>query len=197
MRTIIYTAILLLFINKTTAQQLPTDSTTGKITYTEIVPADSLSKNELYSKINEWFAKSYNSATDVIQLNSKEDGKIIGKGIFILTVIHRYNNINTPVTIKIPYILSIYIKDNKFKYELTSFNVATEMGQFPLESYGTDKEKMKGELKKTFKNENQLENKVQELIEFNQGILDETDKQVKNIIKSLKSLINKKSSSDW
>jgi len=179
------------------SQDLPTDTTTGKITYTEIVLADSLSQNELYSKINEWFAKSYNSATDVIQLNSKEDGKIIGKGIFIFPVIFRYNNIKTPVTIKVPYTLSIYIKENKFKYELTSFYVTTEMGQFPLESYNTDKEKMKEELRKTIKNEYQLEKRSQEQIEFNQGILNETDNHVKNIINSFKSHINKKSANDW
>ena len=191
MRTIIYTAVLILLFTKSRAQKLPIDSITGKITYTEIIHADKLSKNDLYSKINEWFAKSYNSATDVIQLNSKEDGKIIGKGLFVFTVIHRYNNIKTPVLIKVAYTLSIYIKDNKFKYEISSFYTITEMGQSPLESYSTDKEKMKEDLKKTFKNENQLEKRVVEQIEFNQAILEKTDKEVSNIIFTLKSLDRK------
>ena len=197
MKQILKTIVLFFLINKASGQKLPTDSLTGKIIYKEIVRADSLSKSDLHTKINEWFAKNYKSSSDVIQYNSKEDGKIIGKGILNIIVIHRYNNIKTPMSMKIAYTISINIKDYRFKYEIENLYVVTDMGQYPLESYTTDKEKLKTEVQKSIKNENQLEKRVQEQIEFTQGILNETDKEINEIIHSVKQIINIKVSEEW
>lgn len=78
-------ATLLLTINANAQKEtpnLPIDSVTKMITYTEVVNVDtSLSKLELYSRAKEWFAKAYNSSQNVIQIEDKESGKIVGKAL--------------------------------------------------------------------------------------------------------------------
>lgn len=99
----------------------PTNSETGKVEYVETVSLDSVSKNTLFTRTREWFAKNYYSATDVIQMEDKKTGKIIGKA-------------NVPVNMRtslisnkdmsaghINYTISIYFKNGKYKYEITDF----------------------------------------------------------------------------
>jgi len=62
--------------------QIPIDTSTGKVSYTEIVYADSVSKKGLFDRAVEWVALNYKSANDVIQLKNEETGKIIAKGLF-------------------------------------------------------------------------------------------------------------------
>jgi hypothetical protein len=96
--------------------QLPIDSSTSKITYSEVVYLDSLAnKQELFSRAREWFAKAYKSSTNVIQMEDKESGKIIGKAL--MQVYYKefpYGYIN--------YTISIYLKDGRYKYEFTDFH---------------------------------------------------------------------------
>lgn len=99
---------------------LPIDSLTGKITYTEVVYLDSLSdKNELFSRAREWFAKAYKSSTNVIQMEDKENGKIVGKAS--LQVYHNAWGMTSEAGY-INYTISIYMKDGRYKYEITNFH---------------------------------------------------------------------------
>ena len=52
----------------------------GKVDYTEVVHVDSVSKNELYARAKLWLVDTYKSSINVIQLEDKENGEIIGKG---------------------------------------------------------------------------------------------------------------------
>jgi hypothetical protein len=99
---------------------LPIDSSTSKITYSEVVYIDSLTnKLELFSRAREWFAKAYKSSTDVIQMEDKESGKIVGKAL--MQVYHRALGSNYPSGY-INYTISIYMKDGRYKYEITDFH---------------------------------------------------------------------------
>lgn len=60
----------------------PIDNRTGEITYSEIIKVDSVKSQELYIRAKVWFVHSFVSAKNVIQLDDKESGKIIGKGLF-------------------------------------------------------------------------------------------------------------------
>lgn len=123
----ILTSLTILFMLSTTCIygqnekiNFPIDSFTHKITYTEVVILDSsTSKLELYSRVREWFAKTYNSAMNVIQMDDKENGKIIGKAlmkVYFKTIFNsNYSGGN------INYTISIYVKDGKYKYEITDF----------------------------------------------------------------------------
>src|SRR5258708_31294843 len=84
--------------------KLPIDSETNKIMYTEVVKVDSsVTKDILYSKAREWFAIAFKSSNVVIQLEDKENGKIIGKAIMDVY----YKSMGREYPIIIRYIVSI------------------------------------------------------------------------------------------
>lgn len=131
------TILMMLFVNITIAQNsmpdFPIDTGTKKITYSEVIRLDtSISKTELYSAAKEWFAKTYKSATDVIQYAEKDEGKIVGRALFKV-------NFKTIFGTDYPgghinYTISIYTKDGRYKYEITDFyhvGMLTESGRIP------------------------------------------------------------------
>ncbi len=94
-------------------------SSNGNIIYSEVVYVDSIiNKQILFSNAREWFAKTYKSSTDVIQMEDKESGKIVGKALML--VYHKAFGSNYPSGY-INYTISLYIKDGRYKYEITNF----------------------------------------------------------------------------
>lgn len=92
----------------------------GKVTYVDVVQVDSISKDELYKRTKRWFIDTYKSAKDVIQLDDKENGEVIGKGFFETywqITFYSGQNINVWQTIK------VQVKDGRYRYEITDFNV--------------------------------------------------------------------------
>jgi len=77
-------------------------------------------KDYLYVKAHEWMAKTFVSSKEVIQMNDKEAGKIIGKGTITTHTtydglgIRRGNDITY-------YTIQIDVKDGKFRCKLTDF----------------------------------------------------------------------------
>jgi hypothetical protein len=97
----------------TTPPTLPIDPDTHLVSYTGVVEVTGVSQAQLYSRAYEWIAKNYKSANDVIQMQDKESGKLIAKGLL-------------PVSLKgraagnVEHTLSVYVKDGRYKYEFTS-----------------------------------------------------------------------------
>ncbi|MBK9299108.1 MAG: DUF4468 domain-containing protein [Bacteroidetes bacterium] len=90
---------------------LPYDSTAKKFIIDTVIEAESKTKDALHSLVIEWIALNYKSANDVIQLNDKENGTIIAKGVYV-------NVIFAPVLAlgyEVGHTLTIKIKDNKIK----------------------------------------------------------------------------------
>lgn len=89
------------------------------LTYTKVVQVDNISKGELYNRAKLWFATAYNSASDVLQMDDKEAGQIIGKAII------KYNPAFTrgsgQTKGKINYTIKVFVKDGRYKYEITDF----------------------------------------------------------------------------
>ncbi len=90
-----------------------------QLTYTEVIPVDSISKNELYNSAKLWFTTVYNSAKDVLQMDNKDEGQIIGKAI-----IRYYPKVfvgSETTKGNINYIIKVFVKDGRYKYEITDF----------------------------------------------------------------------------
>lgn len=101
------------------APELPIDKNTKKITYSEVVyVADSADKYELFTRAREWFAKAYKSSTNVVQMEDKEGGTIVGKAL--MQVYHKA--LGTHESGYINYTISIYFKDGRYRYEITDFH---------------------------------------------------------------------------
>ena len=88
------------------------------LTFSKVIQTDSVGKTKIFTTINDWFATTYKSASDVIQMSDKEAGIIIGNGSmsygFGKLAYSCYDGY-------IKYTIKIYVKDNKYKVELTNF----------------------------------------------------------------------------
>lgn len=105
---------------KSETPELPIDSNTEKITYSEVIKIDtSTSSEELFSRAREWFAKAYNSSNDVIQMEDKESGKLVGKAL--MQVYHKALGANYPSG-HINYTISLYFKLGRYKYVISDFH---------------------------------------------------------------------------
>lgn len=169
--------------------KLPFDSLTNKITYSEAVFVDSLTnKQELFSRTREWFAKTYKSSTNVIQMEDKENGKIVGKAL--MQVYHKGLFSELYESGYINYTISIYIKDGRYKYEITDFY---HKGQYiggkyngRIPDYGVC-ENMINTKDKTMGISNQ---------KFYNYYLYQIDTNIKNLIIDLKTTISSKNKKD-
>lgn len=121
--------LLLLFIaftNTATAQkdrevapEMPIDKETKLISYTEVVQLEGTpTKDELYERAKEWFARYYKSSNNVLQIDEKENGKLVGKAA--LRVYIRSMGADYEGGI-VSYTISVYVKEGRYKYEITDF----------------------------------------------------------------------------
>lgn len=92
----------------------------GYVSYTNVVEVPSANKDELFARARKWFALSYKSANDVVQLTDKESGELVGKGNFTVVWL--------AYTRYIGHTISISVKDNKFKYVINNFRLISPEG---------------------------------------------------------------------
>jgi len=97
----------------------------GELQFEKIIDSLNLSKDELFSRVISYFALSYNNSQNVIQQQDKENGRIIGKGIFSGFSIskEKAGSSLVPITVFYKYsakhTLIIDIKNGKIRYKLT------------------------------------------------------------------------------
>lgn len=88
------------------------------LNYEEVVEVPGLSKDELYDKLRRFVVINYNSANNVIQLDDKDSGNIIVKGLLPYNInwmgVSSYNSRHT---------LDIKVKDGRYKYKITSYGM--------------------------------------------------------------------------
>lgn len=106
------------------AHNLPTEN--GKITYSEVVPADGVTQEELYTRFREFFTTSFKSADDVIQMDTKD--RIIGKAWQDVLV----NDGKVTEKRKLWYTLKIEMKEGRYRVELSDFH----MQRYCIPAYG-------------------------------------------------------------
>ena len=91
-------------------------------------------KSEIFSSVNRWISINYNSAQNVVQLNDKEAGNIIVKGVNEVV----YKNLMKEFqpnnkyaqeysTIKFNHTIEINIKDDKFRVIYTLTDIADKV----------------------------------------------------------------------
>jgi len=90
----------------------------GKVTYSEVVQVPGISKEQLYFRARAWFSNAFKSAKDVIQMDSKEAGTIIGKGNSTTIIV----SIGIPLETPCHYTVKIFCKDGRFKCEVTDIS---------------------------------------------------------------------------
>lgn len=111
MKHIVFLISVFIFISLSYSQE-------KEVAYTEIIKVDSVEKKQLYTVIHQWFATTYKSAQDVIQMAEKDAGIIIGKG----TIKYSYGKLSyTCYNGRIDYTIKIQVKDYRFKVDISDF----------------------------------------------------------------------------
>lgn len=121
MKRLLFVSLLIMTIKLSFGQageiyelELPVNEQ-GLIDYTDVIQVEDVTKDELYSRAREWFVTCYNSAEDVLQMDDKESGKLIGKAFKDIII----QSMGIPVKIKMYYTISIYLKDGRYKYSIS------------------------------------------------------------------------------
>ena len=182
--------------------------------YSEVVETE-LTKDDIYQKLKEWISLTYNSAKDVIQLDTKE--KLITKGNTIVNYVSGEYN----VKYRISFTLILSIRDNKYKIDFTPTKVSSDLmpttyidtGVYELlmsneviskEDYMVSAKEM---ALKTYKNYGWSDKKSKKMLKkYNKELVKGYDsyklnkqsfeKEIKNLYTSIKNTVNKKDK-DW
>ena len=104
-----------------------------RLTYADVTKLDSsILATDLYVRARAWFAEKYVSANDVIQMEDKENGLIIGKGKIKYTSDIFYGSEGTKGSIQ--YTIKVSVRQGRYRYEVTDFihegNPFNSAGQF-------------------------------------------------------------------
>ena len=98
---------------------MPIDSNTYRITYQQVVELPNLKSEELYLKAKEWFSNAFVRGKSVIDLDDDKGFKIIGKGTVNITFKNELGNIGDGGNVS--FKISLFFKDNRYKYIITDF----------------------------------------------------------------------------
>ena len=105
--------------------ELPKDES-GNLNYNEVIQIENIKKDELYLRSKQFFVDVFKSAKDVIQMDDKEAGVVIGKGfndIYIKVI-----GISTPI--QMWYTIKIQSKEGRYKYEIYDIYFKSYPGQY-------------------------------------------------------------------
>lgn len=118
-------------------QKLPLDKDFN-INFNDVVEVDSVPSDELYSRAREWFVDTYKSADDVLQMEDKESGKLLGKAYTDIYVL----SIGMRIKIKMYYTIKVFTKEGRYKYQVTDIHYQGYPSQYSSNPPKTPAEKM-------------------------------------------------------
>ena len=142
----------------------------GNIYYEGVVRVDStITKTDLYRRGREWFVNTYLDPTEVLQLDDKAEGKMIGPGRY------RYSFfMGVFFDIRMLFVLNLDVKDGRYRYRIYNFvNTTLLSNHSATRVYRMDYEQINKEYK------------AGKHPRYNGKIIVEFDKEVKSIIASL------------
>jgi len=118
MKHILLVALIAISVNGFGQTELPLKE--GKVFY-ESIDSTPLNKAEAFMKAKAWFVNTFNSGKDVLQIDDKDGGIIMGKGYTQKSV---GNFMTGPLEQDIYYVINITVKDNKYRIQLYNIYVS-------------------------------------------------------------------------
>jgi hypothetical protein len=185
--------------------------------YSEVVQIEGKTAQQLYTTAREWFAKTFVSANDVIQMEDPVSGKIIGKGSNHITESYVVGKGITVMHTKIDwypnFTLKIEVKDGRYKYELTDIKIksSSEFGtaEVPFADYlakedeyknGSDPEWLLANPLPEFKDFKMNKSTARIFAQTNEAtykLIQNTKTSIDNLIADLKTNMAKAESNNW
>jgi hypothetical protein len=121
--------VLMIFVPSITFGQLIDDmpkDDNGNLNFNEVITVENVKKDELYLRSKQFFVDVFKSANDVIQLDDKEAGVVVGKGFNDIYI--KVMGISTPI--QMWYTIKIQSKEGRYKYEIYDFFFKSYPGQY-------------------------------------------------------------------
>ena len=89
--------------------------------YENVVPVEGVNSAQLYDRAMAWMARTYHSANTVIQLQDRENKRIIGKGVFVVPFL--------AITIPVQHTISFEARDGRYKLRFDGLNAVPKTGE--------------------------------------------------------------------
>jgi hypothetical protein len=109
------------FYSTSFSQELPVDTTTKKITFSEVIPVAGANKDQLYSR-----AKNLNMLRENVKVDNKTEGTYSYKGQIKVT--YPAPQVGMNHTGFVNYVVTMFVKDGKYKYTITDFVHTSDKG---------------------------------------------------------------------
>lgn len=107
-----------------------TQSSDSLLIYTGIASVDSSTQKELALRARQWFSDNFKNPKDVLQINDIENGELSGNGSFRYSATLKAYGITQATAGFITVKISVWTKDNKYKFEIGPFSVETMQSSY-------------------------------------------------------------------
>ena len=104
-------------VDKSYVPEIPYNSK-EKVSYTEVVQVPDATREQLYLRAKAWFSNAFKDSKEVIQMDDRESGTIMGKGnktIWLETAF-------VPVEVTLHFTVKVFCKEGRYKYEITDMS---------------------------------------------------------------------------
>lgn len=98
---------------------IPVNPLSHKIDYLEVVKNDTLSKEQIYTCVREWFNRNFETGHCVILMDDYKAGHLMARG----TIFAKHPRGIGSVGYTVSFTLDIFVKEGKYRYEATDFNI--------------------------------------------------------------------------
>lgn len=102
-----------------------TQSNDSLLIYSGIATVDSSTQKELVLRARSWFSNNFKNPKDVLQVNDIDNGELSGNGSFRYSATLKAYGLTQGTAGFITVKISIWTKDNKYKYEIGPFSIET------------------------------------------------------------------------
>ena len=112
------------------------------LVYSQVIEVPNTTKDILYDKLKQWMATAYKNFSKVVQLDDKNAGTMVGQANMSFQVKSFSMTCSTGY---VNYTIKLFVKDNKFKIEMSQMEHQARAGSVQACSLGflTDSENYK------------------------------------------------------
>lgn len=172
-----------------------TQSYDSLIIYTAITTIDSSTQKELALRARQWFIDNFKNPKDVLQVSDIDNGELSGNGSFRYSATLKAYGITQTTAGFITVKISVWTKDNKYKYAIGPFSVETMQSGYSNsnKSFYITKSDTHPSIALV-----KMNNKTKEgLNEWWTEMKSQCDVEAKSLVQSLQEAMQKSYKGDW
>lgn len=121
MKRLIFTFLIIVPTLSFSQPQMPIKE--GRVFYEDVDSMINISKVDLYNKSKIWFVNTFNNAKAILQMEDKDAGIIMGKGV---AEFDAGNVLTGTLRNFITYTVNVNVKDNKYRIQIYDISVTNQ-----------------------------------------------------------------------